>query len=146
MRLRNKKTGEIADLAKRGLLKSDNDNHIIVYPEGTLKYYAYESLAELNEEWEDYAPQEPLIKYEKIRKAVRAWADVNNLAKVQYWYKDENMIAEFSWYPIYLEIRTDNLGIANRKDDNDKEFYTITELCGEEECEDDEEDMRAEEY
>lgn len=53
MKLRNKNTGEIADLAKRWLLKSDNDNHIIVYPEGTLKYYAYESLAELNKEWED---------------------------------------------------------------------------------------------
>jgi hypothetical protein len=54
MKLRNKKTGEIADLEHRGLLKSDNNNHIIVYPEGTLKYYAYNSLAELNEEWEDY--------------------------------------------------------------------------------------------
>ena len=56
MKLRNKKTGEIADLAERGLLKSDNDNHIIVYPDGTLKHYAYNSLAELNEEWEDYKP------------------------------------------------------------------------------------------
>ena len=54
MKLRNKKTGEIANLEDRGLLKSDNNNHIIVYPEGTLKYYAYNSLAELNEEWEDY--------------------------------------------------------------------------------------------
>lgn len=54
MKLRNRKTGEIADLEHRGLLKSDNNNHIIVYPEGTLKYYAYNSLAELNEEWEDY--------------------------------------------------------------------------------------------
>lgn len=54
MKIRNKKTGEIADLEYRGFLKSDNNNHIIVYPEGTLKYYAYKSLAELNEEWEDY--------------------------------------------------------------------------------------------
>lgn len=28
MKLRNKKTGEITDLAKRGLLKTDNDNRI----------------------------------------------------------------------------------------------------------------------
>lgn len=54
MKIRNKKTGEIADLEYGGLLKSDNNNHIIVYPEGTLKYYAYNSLAELNAEWEDY--------------------------------------------------------------------------------------------
>jgi hypothetical protein len=58
MKLRNKKTREIANLEDRGLLKSDNNNHIIVYPEGTLKYYAYNSLAELCEEWED-APEEP---------------------------------------------------------------------------------------
>ena len=54
MKLRNRKTGEIANLESKGLLKSDNNNHIIVYPDGTLKYYAYNSLAELNEEWEDY--------------------------------------------------------------------------------------------
>lgn len=53
MKLRNRKTGEIANLEGKGLLKSDNNNHIIVYPDGTLKYYAYNSLAELNEEWED---------------------------------------------------------------------------------------------
>jgi hypothetical protein len=57
MKLRNKKTREIADLNHRGLLKSDNNNHIIVYPEGTLKCYAYNSLAELNEDWED-VPEE----------------------------------------------------------------------------------------
>ena len=58
MKLRNKKTGEIANLEGRGLLKSDNNNHIIVYPDGKLKYYTYNSLSELNSEWED-APEEP---------------------------------------------------------------------------------------
>ena len=67
MKLRNKKTGDIVDLAKRGLLKSDNDNHIILYTDGKLKYYTYKSLTELYEEWEDYEPKEPLVEGRKQR-------------------------------------------------------------------------------
>ena len=128
MKLRNKKTGEITDLSKNGFLKSDNDDHIVVYQEGTLKYYAYNSIAELNEEWEDYKPSEPLIKDEKIRKAVRAWAEVCGLSYVTYkqasneFYDPDTRGAfaiRFRLIPVevYLE---------------DGECYTITELCGEE--------------
>lgn len=53
MKLRNKKTGEIGNFA---LVRAIGDIN-------------YTSLAELNEEWEDYEPKEPLIKDEKIRKA-----------------------------------------------------------------------------
>ena len=80
MKLRNRKTGEIANLEDRGLLKSDNNNHIIVYPEGTLKYYAYNSLAELNDEWED-APEEPK----------------------EYWCIRENGVVGKRPYPIGIE-------------------------------------------
>ena len=127
MKLRNKKTGEIADLAKRGLVKSDNDNHIIVYPDGTLKYYAYDSLAELNEEWEDYAPAEPLIKDEKIRKAVRAWAEALDADEVRY-----NSCAEYSEGRFEAEMGMADIDfgrVIGLKDGN----YTIAELCGEEE-------------
>jgi hypothetical protein len=124
MKLRNKKTGEITDLAKRGLLKSDNDNHIIVYPEGTLKYYVYDSLAELNEEWEDYTPAEPLIKDEKIRKAVRVWAEANEFGpnyKVKYY-----TYSLTSWQAA-IEFNFDIKELEDGKE------YTIAELCGEEE-------------
>ena len=126
MKIRNKKTGEIADLAKRGLVKSDNDNHIIVYPDGTLKYYAYGSLAELNEEWEDYEPKEPLIKDEKIRKAVRAWAEANDIIQVFHdagWnsFRCTNFVIAFDYdFDIHDGLE-------------DMKRYTIAELCGEEE-------------
>ena len=85
MKLRNKKTGEICELGhirqawreeKDGgmgymFLKADDNNGII-----------YSSLAEMTDEWEDYKPAEPLIKDEKIRKAVRAWAEANGVFEV----------------------------------------------------------------
>ena len=49
-----------------------------------LMYYEFpNSLAELNEEWEDYKPKEPLIKDEKVRKAVRAWAEANDIRYIE---------------------------------------------------------------
>lgn len=130
MKLRNKRTGEIADLAKRGLLKSDNDNRIIVYPEGPLKFYAYYSLAELNEEWEDYTPAEPLIKDEKVRKAVRAWAEVIG-------NKDDLVVSKNREYHdccIYDgRLKTGALIDLGIDLDIDENSYTLAELCGEEE-------------
>ena len=130
MRLRNKKTGEIVDLAKGGLLKSDNDNHIIVYPEGTLKYYAYNSLAELNEEWEDYEPKEPLIKDEKIRRAVRAWAEVNRTKYVWVSTALKGIDITQDFEHLQLTEYKQNITFeceADFKSGN----YTIAELCGE---------------
>lgn len=126
MKLRNKKTGEIIDLAKRGLLKSDNDNHIIVYPEGTLKYYAYDSLAELNEEWVDYKPAKPLIKDEKVRKAVRVWAEVNEFEPN---YKVKYLSYTYSLTSWQADIEF-NFDIKELEDGKE---YTLAELCGEEE-------------
>ena len=123
MKLRNKKTGEITDLAKGGLLKSDNDNHIIVYPEGTLKYYAYNSLAELNEEWEDYKPTEPLIKDEKVRGIIRLWATLNGVTKLKY-NIDENSLTD---------IFRNTISFNHLLDLQDDYTYDINELCGEEE-------------
>ena len=134
MKLRNKKTGEITDLAKRGLLKSDNDNHIIVYPEGTLKYYAYDSLAELNEEWEDYKEPEPLIKDAGVREVLRLWAMANHIPRnaksIEYQMADtlEGTLSEFwcdSLHIVFWSI------VA--PDAIHGQCYTVDELCGEEE-------------
>ena len=121
MKLRNKKTGEI----KEGVEIS-----VWLDKEGTLKFI---TLTDLNEEWEDYTPQEPLIKDEKIRKALKVWADENRIKKVGfkldkgntscacYFYDESCDICEFG-LKFYLAIDADKI-------------YTITELCGEEEDE-----------
>ena len=84
MKLINKSTGEIGKLhcdmnvspAKYGVFEdTDIRGH----------YWEYDSLAELNAEWKDYEPKEPLIKDEKVRKAVRAWAEANNIKAVYYY-------------------------------------------------------------
>lgn len=72
----------------------------------------------------------PLIKDEKIRKAVRAWAEANSLKNVAFEdYDDENIYfidRDYEpqiWFPkkSILESPLD-----------DGKIYTISELCGEE--------------
>ena len=52
MKLRNKKTGEIVEF---GYLQTDYVAPLVltIYKNGKPEMYAYKSLAELNEEWED---------------------------------------------------------------------------------------------
>lgn len=115
MKLRNKKTGEIADI---DLIKNRED--------GGWLWDDFNSLTELNAEWEDYHPAEPLIKDEKIRKAVRAWAEANDFARVFYEYDYSNDVARFIVGETVMVIEADEL----LKDCRD---YTIAELCGEDE-------------
>ena len=89
--------------------------------------YEYYSLAKLNKEWEDYETTEPLIKDEKIRKAVRLWAEANgSLEDIKVHslttgtrFSIENYDIEFLGYFIY--------------DLEGNKTYTIAELCGEDE-------------
>ena len=126
MKLRNKKTGEIGKLhcdmnvspTKYGVFEdTDIRGH----------YWEYDSLEELNDEWEDYKPKEPLIKDEKIRKAVRAWADANEIETVdydKYWvaFRRDDKTISFKDYDKCLGF----YGL------DDSATYTIAELCGEE--------------
>lgn len=119
MKLRNKKTGRVV-----------NFRHIAFdEPKDDRENYRYSSLAQFNEEWEDYKPAEPLIKDEKVRKAVRAWAEACGLSYVIYkqasneFYDPDTRGAfaiKFKLIPVevYLE---------------DGECYTIAEICGEDE-------------
>lgn len=119
MKLRNKETGEVMGMSMAG---------DIVW----VGNYRYESLARLNRDWEDYEPKEPLIKDKKIRKVVRAWAELNSIEEVTYAESERENGALFiltdisdgdyvielaGWVPTLID---------------DKE-YTIAELCGEEE-------------
>ena len=128
MRLRNKKTGEVVESFKRGSID------LYFYPNehkggDEIERETYQSLAELNEDWEDYEPKEPLIKDEKVRKAVRAWAEANEVLEVfidrigdgtyiELYDEDDGRRRISTLRPVGLEIG---------------EAYTIDELCGEEE-------------
>ena len=117
MKLRNKKTGEIEPYVEL----------IINQSFGRTK--EYNTLKEFCEEWEDYTPQEPLIKDEKIRKAVRAWAEVNSIKEALYAVRTDGrlcVLTDMGNYDFSIEF----VGwIPTLKDSG---VYTITELCGEE--------------
>lgn len=121
MRLRNKKTGEVVELFERGPID------LYFYPNNKdlIDRKTYQSLAELNADWEDYAPKEPLIKDEKIRKAVRAWAEANGIG---------GCICKEEIHCITFETER---GMFISFEDADpippEGNYTIAELCGEEE-------------
>ena len=126
MKLRNKKTGEIVEPLSSGPI--DLYFYLNKYEENEVDRKTYQSLSELNSEWEDYTPKEPLIKDEKIRKAIRAWAEANEIETVdydKYWVafgRDDKTIS-FKDYDKCL-------GFYGLEDNG---TYTIDELCGEDE-------------
>lgn len=116
MKIRNKKTGEIITIKSEGelalleLIKNSLPNGLNV--------------------WEEV--KEPLIKDEKIRKAVRAFSEAIQEKKHILVIKECGRgRAEFSnganyWIRLPLDVETmDAL--------EDRTYYTIAELCGEEE-------------
>lgn len=120
MKLRNKVTGEVWDIGK--ILTND--------------YPSYDRLNDITEDFEDI--QQPLIKDEKIRKAVRAWADYHNITKVDCRIGDWDH-AGMCIYDSVLQFYSsrDRIVIQFFKDANGENIkegtYTIAELCGEEE-------------
>ena len=122
--LRNKKTGGIGKIvaydAYKGIFAVDCD--------GKKKYYY--TLAELNADWEDYTPAEPLIKDEKVRKAVRVWLEYCHVQLVNHYLCDGNSCFTFTdegGNDCSLDF---TFRIGNLESNTD---YTIAELCGEEE-------------
>ena len=135
MKLRNKKTGgEVIDdgyVRETHDFQFDGQKHVLAVFKGhghrppERVSGAYKSLAELNEEWEDY--KEPLIKDEKIRKAVRAWAEANDFTN-EIEIKSLNAGTRFSeghWSIEFIGYFIYDLKIGST--------YTIAKLCGEEE-------------
>jgi hypothetical protein len=135
MKLRNKKTGEIFDAIIRE--KGGGGSYSLIVCD--IKAYEqskstldathsilgeYDTLAKFNKDWEDYKPAEPLIKDEKIRKAVRLWAEANLMKKVMFEYI-ENEGSYFNDCSCSIRFYED-LHLTNRHE------YTIEELCGEE--------------
>ena len=113
MKLRNKKTGEIAVIGE-GMFDTR------CFGRG------YKNIGELLEEWEDYKPAEPLIKDEKIRKAVRAWAEAQELTEVYLASNGYEIYGGIDDWVIQFEGEPFPFADKNK-------IYTIAELCGEEE-------------
>lgn len=73
-------------------------------------------------------PKEPLIKDEKIRKAVRAWAEANGVDKVVLGQVNNDELVKKSpmtAFGCHISFES-SLGLERGRN------YTITELCGEE--------------
>ena len=115
MKLRNKKTGDAVYVDFQIPLCNNNE---------VLGAYSVTSLKELNERFEDYKPAEPLIKDEKIRKAVRAWAEANDYSLVKIGY---DMASEPN--DGHVQIHFEGSDIV---DEDKYGVHTIAELCGEE--------------
>ena len=91
---------------------------------------------EVEELLEQHTPTEPLIKDEKIRKAVRAWAEMNDLRFVHLSSRTRKENARIVGQNALG--RTFTMEIDNEYEirvcfKDYKECYTISELCGEEE-------------
>ena len=74
--------------------------------------------------------KEPLIKDKKIRKAVRAWAEANNIRAVYYSPEEDGFYVKNFDDEIVTSIY---FADKPMEEDGYGEHYTIAELCGEEE-------------
>lgn len=134
MKLRNKKTGEIKEWQRVGAIDYGELNEVYDAAE-------YDSIAELNEEWEDYEPVEPIFD-EKIRKGIRAWWDMqdNPFKNAAVLLRNESKDRDgFYHWTIYGYIRNGVERIATELNFRTKKLYdydphhdyTKEELCGE---------------
>ena len=135
MKLRNKKTGEIAVCYVMVGIQNNEK-----YP-NPIEYHTYGSIAELNDEWDDYKPVEPIFD-EKIRRGIRAWWDMQDnpfkSARVMLKSRDKDLDGLYHWR-IFAYIRNGEERIStdmefrtkNLYDYNSSHDYTKEELCGE---------------
>lgn len=135
MKLRNKKTGEVKELETITLFEPK-------WQDCGESFDEFYSIAELNENWEDYTPPEPLIKDEKVRKAVRAWAEANEIKYIEPCArsnKDNYRIVGFNALGRSFTMELSNefecrITMGQALSREKRGAYTITELCGEEEA------------
>ena len=121
MKLRNKKTGEVVDLSIFGIeLNIRKENQPI-----------YRSLAELNEEWEDYKPKEPILEGE-VREIVKHWANLHGYDWVRVGFTERATQTIFWVESPDTRNHIEFLG-AYVADDFDAGKYTVDELCGDSE-------------
>lgn len=130
MKLRNKRTGEIiegkcfTDIVKKLHERGD-----------VLCYDSLLNVGLFTEYWKEidsYEPKEPLIKDEKIRKAVRAWAEANRTKYV--WVSTALKGIDITQDFEHLQLTEYKQNITFECEAYfESGNYTINELCGEEE-------------
>ena len=128
MKRRNKKTGEIKDL------------ETIVHE--AFKVHEVETIKNIEANWEDYKPKEPLIKDKKIINLLRPWIKFNKIEKAiifknvsetrgfeDSWFHIKGQDCNWCWWDI--EIHASYTESVDK--DYHQEWVDIIELCGEEE-------------
>ena len=127
MKLRNKKTGEVKEFNEIFLTTTVKETNT-----ATSEYVecSYRKIDALNEEWEDYKPKEPLIKDEKIRKAVRAWAEANGFNADYYEFNIKTLPAGTRFSVGHYDIEFIGFFIYDLQTENS---YTLAKLCGKDE-------------
>lgn len=138
MKLRNKKTGEIIDLEQWRLeYYRDSGCITITNDRNQNEQYCYETFAGMKEDWSDCMNLEPLIENRKIRKAVRAWAEANDYGDDEEYQFEDFHTGWHSWSLEHHQNGDDNEihfnGGIDFKRVTHQSYYTIDELCGEEE-------------
>lgn len=131
MKLHNKETGEDGLL----IMCRDYDEYPLFVAIGSIKIYYHTFADMIKAGWDCIKiPAEPLIKDEKVRKAVRAWAEANGVKEVEprgigdtlLYFKGDDRGGLSIEIEFYVNV-DDYTHLAH------KDIYTITELCGEEE-------------
>lgn len=129
MKLRNKKTGGIVEC--KNIVFAQCNAFALDWESYTTDV---NSLAELNEEWEDYKPAEPIINETDVRHILKLWASTNHIPhnsneiEVCLIDRQKGTITQFYSDNLYIQfwVRAAHDAISGR-------CYTIDELCGEDE-------------
>ena len=131
MKIRNKLTGEILEDVKN-IDTSLTTIEIFYLDDGILRIKTEKDYHTFLQNWEDYEPpKEPLIKDEKIRKAVRTWVEANSLDVAQYDKAKDCLYSPWGCdaTDTSVSISFDKLGMF--KNLEHRRVYTVAELCGE---------------
>lgn len=120
------KAGDIFYLSGMGNLFHESEG-VVAYSWSTI-----DKFPNILTDWfEEIKPSEPLIKDEKIRKAIRAWAEANGREYLLVIKSGGRLeISDGSPHLIYISFHVDN---DTLKSLDDRTYYPIAELCGEEE-------------
>lgn len=140
MKLRNKKTGEVVDVESLGHAESLKEKYGYQVTlswateyENLSQCRTYKTLAELNEEWEDYKPEEPKLNGE-VREIVRHWARLYGYDWVRVGFAERATQTIFWVESPDTREHIEFLG-AYVADDFEAGDYSIEELCGEDDDE-----------
>ena len=140
MKLRNKKTGKVFDVIVREKSNGDGEYSTIVCnlrSPGSARSVSpilgeYDSLAKLNEEWEDYKPAEPQIADEMAREIIKKWYNKNKIVGKLCSYGGKDWLGLRGSNSVGIDWKIE-LRVSYKSSLKDYELYSLTELIGEEE-------------